>query len=117
MLELRTGTHWDGSPEDRICHGDSGIARAVAASTTWGCGDLMAALFSGPLLPNDDSHLRHPHCITQKIPFPSQKRAILEFPWCGIWVQLSLFRAPAPRLWSAPDLAERATAQDQAVGG
>lgn len=79
MLELRTGTLGEGSPEDRVCLGDSGIARAVAASATWGFGDLMAALFSGPLFPDDDSHMRRDPCNTQKISLPSQKRAILHF--------------------------------------
>ena len=89
-----------------VCLDDSGIARAVVASATQGCGDLTAALFSGPLLPDDDSQMRHRPCITQKISLPSQKRAILPFPWCGNWVQLSRFRAPDPRLWLAPAFAE-----------
>lgn len=63
VLELRTGACMEGSPEDRVCLGDSGIARAVAASSMWGCGDLMVTPFSGPLLPDDDSQMMIPRWV------------------------------------------------------
>lgn len=93
VLELRTGACMEGSPEDRVCLGDSGIASAMCTSSIRNVGmwwphgyTLLRPSSPRWWLPDDDSKMSYHPCITQKISLPSQKRAILPFSLCGNWV-------------------------------